>query len=195
MENNTKTTNRLTSQLDEAKLELYASMLGDIEDNAGRLYAALEDNLTDDAYRLDLLDRIDSVQELTIEIKETFDDAIAEHGYTVDDSGDYPVLHRGKVKAFEWVHISSIETDKIPLNKKALDTAGLVKARMPVVPLQLMEKVGKTSPKYKLCKGEYYFQAFKLNEIDWVPVQIHSEFTGIIHKTGEKFKEVFKKLS
>ena len=182
-----ETDNYLASRMDSVKIEKMLGLIRSIKHDAGRIYAQIEDHIkADDPSRFYALNNLDLLQELADNSIEDYEEAMAEFGYVVDDSGDYPVLMRANAKPFEWVHVSTIETNKIVLNKRALDMAELIKVKMPMPPLRLMEKVNKTGTKYKLRKGEYCFVGFKINEIEWVPVQIHSEFTGIVNKTGKQ---------
>ena len=115
------------------------------------------------------------------------------------ESGFYPVLFRGKEKPFEWVDLSLIDCDSLPLNEDGFKTAQLVRAFVPVPPIKLIPIEG---GRYRLQDGRHRFLAFKLNGLEKIPAIVHHDFNHrkakvaeAIKVTGEKNREVFEKLA
>lgn len=117
----------------------------------------------------------------------------------ISEEGYYPVLFRGKEKTFEWIDLSLIDCDRLPLNEDGFKTAQLVHGFIPIPPVKLITIEG---GRYRLQDGRHRFLAFKLNGQEKIPAIVHkdfdhrkSKFTEALHVTGREYKEVLKKLA
>ncbi len=162
----------LASNTHDRKLMLWMGMLEGITRTAERMTEeadAIDDPLTVDMVR----NKLDILREVGEDLVEDFNltEIFAEYGYGIDFNDIYPVLFRGNVKDFEWVNLSNIQVDSLPVNPSGLDTTDLVRGRVPVPPISLL-RLGNGN--FHIQDGRHRFLAFKLNGIDKIPAYINN---------------------
>ena len=150
------------------------------------------DQLEDDLAKASMDNKLNLLNGLVEDAIYDLEDLLQQFSFAVEESGDYPVLFRGKIKPFKWIDTSNIKCEDPPINPKVLDLAKLVGAFIPMKPI----RVRKThNGLYTIDDGLKRFAAFRLNGVDKIPAFVHDTFKEALNKTGKENQEAFKKLA